>query len=121
MAKADLGEKIVCPECGEKFYDLNRNPVPCPECGHTFDPTVTAEVAAVVTVKEAADKEGEDGEATEVDEDDIDEDEIAAKELELDGDDSALLADSNNKDNDCLLYTSPSPRDRQKSRMPSSA
>ena len=24
-------------------------------------------------------------------------------------------------DNDCLLYTSPSPRDRQKSRMPSSA
>ena len=26
-----------------------------------------------------------------------------------------------NKDIDCLLYTSPSPRDRQKSRMPSSA
>ena len=25
------------------------------------------------------------------------------------------------KDSDCLLYTSPSPRDRQKSRMPSSA
>ena len=25
------------------------------------------------------------------------------------------------KDNGCLLYTSPSPRDRQKSRMPSSA
>ena len=24
-------------------------------------------------------------------------------------------------DNNCLLYTSPSPRDRQKSRMPSSA
>ena len=26
-----------------------------------------------------------------------------------------------NRDNRCLLYTSPSPRDRQKSRMPSSA
>ena len=25
------------------------------------------------------------------------------------------------KSNDCLLYTSPSPRDRQKTRMPSSA
>ena len=25
------------------------------------------------------------------------------------------------KNNNCLLYTSPSPRDRQKSRMPSSA
>ena len=28
---------------------------------------------------------------------------------------------SGNNDNPCLLYTSPSPRDRQKSRMPSSA
>ena len=29
--------------------------------------------------------------------------------------------DNFNKYKDCLLYTSPSPRDRQKSRMPSSA
>ena len=29
--------------------------------------------------------------------------------------------DENLWDKDCLLYTSPSPRDRQKSRMPSSA
>ena len=28
---------------------------------------------------------------------------------------------SKEKSDDCLLYTSPSPRDRQKSRMPSSA
>ena len=28
---------------------------------------------------------------------------------------------SKNNSQDCLLYTSPSPRDRQKSRMPSSA
>ena len=27
----------------------------------------------------------------------------------------------NKRDSGCLLYTSPSPRDRQKSRMPSSA
>ena len=35
-----------------------------------------------------------------------------------------LLAEKDNIDillDDCLLYTSPSPRDRQKSRMPSSA
>ena len=32
----------------------------------------------------------------------------------------ALLKDTA-RDRDCLLYTSPSPRDRQKSRMPSSA
>ena len=38
------------------------------------------------------------------------------------GDDIAYRADTFGADiKDCLLYTSPSPRDRQKSRMPSSA
>ena len=32
-----------------------------------------------------------------------------------------FVYDNNSNDNTCLLYTSPSPRDRQKSRMPSSA
>ena len=32
-----------------------------------------------------------------------------------------LLKDASAEDMSCLLYTSPSPRDRQKSRMPSSA
>ena len=35
--------------------------------------------------------------------------------------DSATIAMSSSNDKGCLLYTSPSPRDRQKSRMPSSA
>ena len=35
--------------------------------------------------------------------------------------DRALLRDEIFKNENCLLYTSPSPRDRQKSRMPSSA
>ena len=34
---------------------------------------------------------------------------------------SAAFNDSGPKSGTCLLYTSPSPRDRQKSRMPSSA
>ena len=34
---------------------------------------------------------------------------------------SEILTDQFMQDTDCLLYTSPSPRDRQKSRMPSSA
>ena len=33
----------------------------------------------------------------------------------------SLVARFNAHHNNCLLYTSPSPRDRQKSRMPSSA
>ena len=32
-----------------------------------------------------------------------------------------MIKDAEQHANDCLLYTSPSPRDRQKSRMPSSA
>ena len=35
--------------------------------------------------------------------------------------DKALLPYEIHVDESCLLYTSPSPRDRQKSRMPSSA
>ena len=34
---------------------------------------------------------------------------------------ATIVADQNNQYVFCLLYTSPSPRDRQKSRMPSSA
>ena len=35
--------------------------------------------------------------------------------------DNELIWDSENLSKDCLLYTSPSPRDRTRSRMPSSA
>ena len=41
-------------------------------------------------------------------------------DLDLDGDPDILIANEH-RPNMCLLYTSPSPRDRQKSRMPSSA
>ena len=37
------------------------------------------------------------------------------------GDDYIRIFDGGWQSNTCLLYTSPSPRDRQKSRMPSSA
>eukprot|EP00828_Plagiopyla_frontata_P018506 TRINITY_DN2373_c0_g1_i8.p1 TRINITY_DN2373_c0_g1~~TRINITY_DN2373_c0_g1_i8.p1 ORF type:complete len:223 (-),score=55.43 TRINITY_DN2373_c0_g1_i8:31-699(-) len=42
-------------------------------------------------------------------------------EVDLDEDMEEDEEDGEDEDNDCLLYTSPSPRDRQKSRMPSSA
>ena len=38
MAKTDLGDKQVCPNCGARFYDLRRRPAVCPKCTTAFDP-----------------------------------------------------------------------------------
>lgn len=38
MAKTDLGDKQLCPNCGAKFYDLRRRPAVCPKCTTAFDP-----------------------------------------------------------------------------------
>ena len=38
MAKADLGEKQLCPSCATKFYDLRKRPAVCPKCQTAFDP-----------------------------------------------------------------------------------
>ena len=38
MAKADLGEKQLCPSCAAKFYDLKKRPAVCPKCQTAFDP-----------------------------------------------------------------------------------
>ncbi len=32
MAKAELGTKRLCANCGAKFYDLNKDPIHCPKC-----------------------------------------------------------------------------------------
>ena len=45
--------------------------------------------------------------------------EVISEESDYSDDD--FVEDSFEDGSDCLLYTSPSPRDRQKSRMPSSA
>ena len=37
MAKPELGTKRVCPNCGAKYYDLNRDPIVCPRCGTHFE------------------------------------------------------------------------------------
>jgi uncharacterized protein (TIGR02300 family) len=34
--KAARGTKRVCPSCGSKFYDLNRDPAGCPICGAEY-------------------------------------------------------------------------------------
>jgi len=36
VAKPELGTKRLCPSCGSKYYDLDRNPIVCPKCGTVF-------------------------------------------------------------------------------------
>ena len=38
MSKPELGVKRDCPECGARFYDLNKEPAHCPKCDHEFVP-----------------------------------------------------------------------------------
>ena len=48
MAKPELGTKRVCPSCGTKYYDLNRNPIVCPSCGTVFVVAAAAAPARAV-------------------------------------------------------------------------
>ena len=74
LARPELGAKHVCPECGKKFYDLNRDPAVCPGCGFVIEseddtPDEKAFSAGRTPVrKEADDKPPESG-------DDFDDDE----------------------------------------------
>ena len=38
MSKSELGVKRDCPQCGARFYDLNKEPAHCPKCAHEFTP-----------------------------------------------------------------------------------
>ena len=55
MARAELGTKRVCGECGAKYYDLNRDPITCPKCGTIFE----VEKPKLADVNEAEDQEDE--------------------------------------------------------------
>jgi len=105
MAKKDLGTKRVCPECEAKFYDLAKNPATCPMCKNSFDPA-ELDIKPIIHTgplkpqKSTMDDEddAEEVKAEELDEEDIDESEAEAKELELDGDDVAVIGGSKDDD-----------------------
>ncbi|MFZ5752151.1 MAG: TIGR02300 family protein [Pseudomonadota bacterium] len=56
MPKDEWGVKRLCPHCGSRFYDLQRDPMTCPECGKTFtaDSLIAGRGRAVVSEKTAA-------------------------------------------------------------------
>lgn len=46
--KAERGTKRTCqnPECGSRFYDLNRDPITCPVCNSVYAIAISAMAAA---------------------------------------------------------------------------
>ncbi len=46
MAKAELGTKRQCQNCGAKFFDLSKDPIICPKCGTIFQGVARARPAA---------------------------------------------------------------------------
>ncbi|PVB61423.1 TIGR02300 family protein [Labrenzia sp. 011] len=60
MAKPELGTKRLCPSCGAKYYDLNRDPITCPKCGTIFEVVMTSRAAKAAKVVETPEEEEEE-------------------------------------------------------------
>ena len=99
MAKPELGQKQVCPNCQAKFYDLNRRPAHCPKCDTEFDPLEEAmrnrRVRGRAGAGFAADDEAEDQVADKsVDGDEEEEDaEASTPEIDEEGHEPILTPD----------------------------
>lgn len=58
VTKAELGTKRLCPNCGAKYYDLNKDPILCPRCGAEFEgPAAKARPQARTAVAEEEEPE----------------------------------------------------------------
>ena len=98
MPKPEFGKKVICSNCGVKFYDLNRKPATCPSCGTEYiEPSnetiaTTAKQVFVDDVDTATDDNLVGSDATEsvADvhdlslDDEIDDDTISLEETEAD-------------------------------------
>ena len=102
-----LGFRRICPNCGTKYYDMNKQPPACPTCQAVFDPEglVRTRRRAMIVDKEVPEnQEAEEEEVVEEDEADIEidadieEDDEEGEDLiedasELEGDDDDLLVE----------------------------
>ena len=115
MTKAELGIKRLCPNCGARYYDLNRDPILCPRCGTEFEAVVTRvrpQTAAPKATKVEVEDEAEDAVAAELvsleeaDEESAESGAVKVPgadedvEVEDDDDDGTFLADEDEEEED---------------------
>jgi uncharacterized protein (TIGR02300 family) len=111
LAKTDLGDKQLCPNCGAKFYDLRRRPAVCPKCTTSFDPAeegVRAKRgrARVTTHDPAYDDDEEAEDKKKAKSGDEDEDEEAEETAEVDAEAEADPVVTDDEDEDATAKSS---------------
>ena len=95
LAKPNWGLKRTCLSCGERFYDMKRDPIVCPTCEAVLDPLALvrprrARAAAAASQAKAKAKAKAASESQELpDEDDL----LGGNELEVDADNLNLAGD----------------------------
>ncbi len=122
MAKAELGIKRLCANCGAKFYDLSKDPILCPKCGtvYVIAPVVTrgrpdaAAAPRPAPVEEVATPEPQEVETVSLEEADAEaqgtkkvdgtapdgEEEVEADETLDDDDDNTFIEEQEEEDAD---------------------
>lgn len=103
LARTDLGEKQVCPNCGAKFYDLRKRPATCPKCTTSFDPSEegvrTRRGRSRVAAHDAAyeDEEVETEEKAKASEDEDEEAEVTP-EVDIEAEAEPIITDDDEED-----------------------
>ena len=91
MSKAEWGKKVVCPECGTKFYDLNRKyPLECVNCGFVI------KLETETKVSSSAKKVYEDDLESEVDNNLIGSDASESMIVDSDEEDADIVMEDDN-------------------------
>lgn len=99
MAKPEWGTKRLCTGCGDRFYDLQRDPIVCPKCGVVFDPEQVTRLKRARNAPPADPKPkpavvaANDDDAEAVTDDD-------AEDVEDESDDNVLAADDDDAGDD---------------------
>jgi uncharacterized protein (TIGR02300 family) len=98
VAKPELGTKRICPNCGTKYYDLNRDPIVCPRCGTYFEATTRARPAAPVEDDEEDIEVDTDAKAEFVPLEEADQEEADTGAVVVEGDDEEVEGDDDADD-----------------------
>mgnify|MGYP002738229292 FL=1 len=95
MPKEEWGTKRLCPHCGTRFYDLQKDPMTCPACGSEFtvDSLTQGRGRSLVSEKTAMKDEDQDDDLIEDDLDDDDSGDLDDDLLEDDDDDGDVSLD----------------------------